>query len=338
MTFPEKPKLHLCGANGHLARLLIAKCEHKFELVNYSSKVSSRPSLGQSPDTLPLEALVHEVDAMEVVLFFSHSNEVASHRKIIDLLSKLKTRHPHLIFISSMATHSGYASRYFHHKTELEALVQQYSSWKIIRPGFIFSKHYGGLSQVFRKLAKFNFLLLPSRTAKTYFIRSHVAASAIYELIMSRNENLIVELYEAVLNFEQALKMFGFTGKCFSLPNFQHPKFLALLNYLGAITPSFAQSIISVLFMDQTSYIREDRYYVSRILLCDFLKYFGKSHLLKARHFIREITKTTTLVDYEQLSTGDRYMLHLRLFELINARESQKPFQRAINDPLTTGE
>lgn len=325
MTVTAKPKIHVCGANGHLARLLIARCEHEFEVVKYSSKVSGIPSSGQSPESFPLDTLLNQVEAKDVVLFLSHSNEVTSHKRIVDLLSQLKSKHPHLIYVSSMATQSGYASRYFQHKTELEALVRQYSSWKIIRPGFIFSKHYGGFSQVFRKLAKLKFLLLPSRKAKTYFIRSHVATSAIYELITSRDENVIVELYEAVLNFEQALKMFGFTGKCLSLPNVRHPKFLALLNYMGPITPSFAQSIISVLFMDQTSSILEDRYYVSRILLCDFLKYFGKSRLLKARRFIREITKTTTLDHYEQLSMGDRYMLNLRLSELIHARESQKP-------------
>lgn len=325
MTLTAKPKIHVCGANGHLARLLIAKCEHDFEVVKYSSKLSGVQSSEQSPASLPLDSLVNEVKAKEIVLFLSHSNEAASHKSIVDLLSQLKSRHPHLIYVSSMATQSGYASRYFHHKTELEALVRQYSSWKIIRPGFIFSKHYGGFSQVFRKLAKFKFLLLPSRKAKTYFIRSHVASSAIYELITARDENVIVELYEAVLNFEQALKMFGFTGKCLSLPNVRHPKFLSLLNYLGPITPSFAESIISVLFMDQTSSIREDKYYVSRVLLCDFLRYFGKSHLLKARRFIREITKTTTLDQYDKLSMGDRYVLHLRLSELINARESQQP-------------
>ena len=222
-----------------------------------------------------------------------------------------------------MATQSGYASRYFQHKTELEALVRQHSSWKIIRPGFIFSKHYGGFSQVFRKLAKFKFLLLPSRKAKTYFIRSHVATSAIYELITSRDENVIVELYEAVLNFEQALKMFGFTGKCLSLPNVRHPKFLALLNYMGPITPSFNRvSFQSSSWTRRLPSLKTG--ITSRILLCDFLKYFV-TRLLKARRFIREITKTTTLDHYEQLSMVT-VTLNLRLSELIHARESQNRF------------
>ena len=53
MTVTAKPKIHVCGANGHLARLLIARCEHEFEVVKYSSKVSGIPSQGKVQKVFP---------------------------------------------------------------------------------------------------------------------------------------------------------------------------------------------------------------------------------------------------------------------------------------------
>jgi len=318
-------RLHIVGARGNLGRHLVENAEKDFEVFAYSSKSVKSGETKATADLMPLDAVASNVQMLEPVIFLSHSNNSENLTNLRKLLSDLKDKKPHLIYISSLAVYSSYISVYAEIKIEFERIVQTFEHFSIIRLGFVHGRSFGGISEIFSRLAKRGFLILPSAQVKTGFITLSQASDNI--LMSAKNEpSLAFEAqYQSFLSINRAIELFGFRGKSATLP---FPSFRIIghiAKMLRPITPHFVQGFLSISFIDSKAFPEKNTYpYFRCFLITDYARLFGCSDLWQLRKYIRNIEQKNSLRQYLNLNKKERFLFLYRLYELLQVERDQQ--------------
>ena len=321
MTISHTNRVHICGANGHLATRFISAVGQDIQILRYSSQTS------QSGETtaLPLSELPKRAVAGERVIFFSYSSRPASEKVVTQLLIQLQKIRVQIVFVSTMAIYSDYRSRYAEIKLAQEEIVKSFESWQILRLGFVFARDLQGLSQTFKRLAKFRLLFLPGQGVGTYFINLATFIEALKSYTHADLSNEIHDHYEVRLDLERTLQLFGFVGTVIRLPSLKSRVTLITFKYLKSVTPKGAQSILSLVFMSNVlPQMPSERRYLRRFLLTDYARCFGSDDIWRLRDFVVAIEQQNHVQAYLDLNRSARFMLLQRLKELINASRLQR--------------
>ena len=313
--------IHTCGANGHMATQLVAALGETFPVECYSQNsfaINAR-------HFLPLAELPARVSPGDRVVFFSYSARNADAIFLSNLLRKLAKFDVCIVYISSMAIYSEYRSTYAELKLEQERIVRSFKNWKIVRPGFVFGRNFGGLNEIFEKLARSRILFLPSQDARTYFIKLNVLTRKLKRIALEGDcENYEADLFEVNLNIHQALRLYGYTGFVLSLPSIRYRLLFFLFQKLKPVTPHLVQSLLSLNFMPHDFPNSDGGYrYLRRFILVDYASFFRKDDLWQLRRYIVNLEKNSSVGDYIQMTKSKRFMLCQRLNELVTVSKLQ---------------
>lgn len=330
MKMTVRPRLHIIGARGQLGSHLVNAAKADFDIIAYSSKVIREDQIHQKCIHYPLKEAGTMVERGEPVIFLSHSQDRKDVEQLRQLLQTLAAARPHIIFISTLAVYSSYKSIYAEIKEELETLVQSFSSFSIIRLGFVYGRSFGGLSKVFSKLAKNKVMAFPHDTVKTGFVTLDSACESMLNVALNGPTRQVEDHYHIFLNLKRAFDLFGFRGKAVTMPSVTYTPILRLLQYFRPVTPQSIQSLISICFINSDAFIEKQAYpYLRCFILADFAKLFGTAELWQLRRYIRKIEATNTLSSYINLGRSAQFMFLYRLKEIMEVERDQqdKPLQ-----------
>ena len=320
-----RPRLHIIGSSGNLGKHLVESAKKDFDVLAYSSKTVPSDDVKAADDLLPLSAAPSHVKHNEPVIFLSHSNHHEDVANLKDLLSKLNIQQPHLIYISTFAVYSSYVSVYAEIKNQLEKLVQTFEHFSIIRLGFVHGRSFGGMSQVFSRLAKKRFLILPSDEVKTGFITLPRAIDGILHAAKTKPSRAIVNHYEAFFSLKRVLDLYGFRGNSVPIAVPSTPMISRLAQMLRPITPHFIQSFLSINFIDHRAFPDKDASpYLRSFLIADYARLFRLSDLWQLRKYIRNIQQKNALGHYLNLNKKERFLYLYRLKEMLQVEREQQ--------------
>ena len=210
----------------------------------------------------------------------------------------------------------------------MEDVVQTFDNFSIVRLGFVYGRSFGGYSQVFKKLAKRLIVPLPSAAIKTGFISQKSACTSIIQAALGAPTRTISDVYEAFINFEEAINLFGFSGKAIKMPNIFLPCFLSFFQLIRYITPHTIQSLISIAYLDRK--LLNDKIskpYLRCFLMRDYAKLFGSSDKWQLRKYLREIECNNLLSDYTKLSKYERFLYLYRIKEIMQIERDQSSYR-----------
>lgn len=325
MNVSGKPRLHLIGAKGQLGSHLIEEAKTDFEIVAYSSKPSQMGENYTIPFYHPIQDVVSNVCENEPIIFLSHSNARKDIELLKQLLKELEGKQPHLIFISTMAIYSAYKSSYSEIKKEFEKLVQSFSSFSIIRLGFVFGRSFGGLSQVFSKLAQKKMMVFPHDNTKTGVVTLESACEHILKRSLNGPSWKIEDHYHVFLSIRRVFNLFGFRGKAITLPSISYVPIRIILQSLRIITPVRVQSLLSISFFNSNSFGEYKAYpYLRCFIFADYARLFGSEDLWQLRHHIRKIESNNSVSSYIKLSRQAQFMFLYRIKEIIETKRDQQ--------------
>ena len=321
----SKPRLHIIGARGQLGRHLVEICQNDFDVLSYSSKSIESKHGKDADDVRPLDAAPLQVQTDEPVIFLSHSNNHEDAANLKELLSQLIDQKPHLIYISTLAVYSSYASVYAEIKNEFETLVQTFEHFSIIRLGFVHGRSFGGMSQIFNHLAKKRLLVLPGDRVKTGFITLPNACDGILQAAKNGPSEAITDHYQTFLSLTRAIDLFGFRGKFIPIPFPTFEIIRRLAQMLRPITPHFIQSFLSITFIDNSAFPEKNgQHYLRCFLMADYVRLFGHLDLWQLRKYIRTIEQKNTLSQYLDLNKKERFLFLYRLKEMLQVERDQR--------------
>lgn len=320
----HRKKLHIIGAKGHLAKILVTNSSENFDLYLYSSNPTKSTDDKKLVIFFSLEDAFDMVGEGEPVIFLSHSNHAQTSIFLRQFIIKLSKNKPHLIFISTLAVYSRYRSNYAEIKTEFENLVQGFDQFSIIRLGFVYGRTFGGYSQVFRKLAKRRIALLPSTQIKTGFISQKSACKQIINVALEGPSQKITDTYDVFINFDEALKLFGFVGISIKTPNIFLKCLVAIYQSIRFLTPTSIQSLLSIAYLENQHFKNENSIpYLRCFLLRDYTRLFGANDKWKIRKYLKKIETNNSLSEYTTLNNSKRFMYLYRLREIIQIEVDQ---------------
>lgn len=318
-------RIFICGAQGNLAKVFLNNKNSKFQFLRFSSSLKVAPKDSSLNSVQPIELLPKYIKHGDKLLFLSNGKTKQDHLKLKALISSLRKINPEIFYLSSMSVHSCYRSDYSHWKLELELLVQTFDNWCIIRPGFILSKNFDGLSQVIKSFAKKSFLLLPSNSTKTYVISLVSVDKKLTEIIERGAKNETLELYDVALSMKRISEVLGFRGVTFNLPKMPGGIFLSFMQLLRPFSPAVLQSLFAFAYMPRFNHqYPNQKAYFRKILINDYSKFLRARVCADARIIINVISSQQQLEEYEGLSRGQKFLFLRRIFELVDARKKQR--------------
>lgn len=321
----KKPRLHIVGARGHLGENLLKIAKNDFSVLAYSSETTRSKEITTDGSYLPIYAATLHVKKNEPVIFLSHSNNRKDAKSLKELLYKLKDQNPYIIYISSLAVYSSYVSVYAEIKGELEKIIQTFEQFSIIRLGFVHGRTFGGMSEIFSRLAKQRLLFLPNGQAKTGFITLLRACEVILQEAKCGPSYGVENHYQSFLSLKRALELFGFRGTSISIPLPSFQVIRSLAQFLRPVTPHFIQSFLSIHFLNDKDFPNNsDHYYMRCFLIADYARLFGRSDVWQLRKYIRDIERKNTLCQYLKMGNKERFIFMYRLKEMMQIERDQQ--------------
>ena len=295
------------------------------KFLHIQAKMNTKKEVNADVCVLPLNAAPLNVQSHEPVIFLAHSNNRRDVENLKELLSRLKTQRPHVIYISSLAIYSSYVSTYAEIKSEFENQIKTFDQFSIIRLGFVHGRNFGGISSIFSALADQRLLILPSDKVKTGFIPISQACDDILRAAKNCPSCGVEDHYVSFLSMRRALELFGFRGASISVPLPYFQFLLRFAQFLRPITPHYFQSFLSVQFLNDKDFHRNiTSSYMRCFLLLDYARLFGRLDVWQLRKYIREIEQNNTLSQYLSLKKKERFLFLYRLKEMMQIERDQK--------------
>lgn len=326
-------KLALVGCNGFLGKAIEDLLKnHLYDFTSYSHKPIK-------PCQKNFNTFLKNYLNYDIIIFLLNSHKDSKNIENIinslDLMEKNK-----IIFFSTFSIYSDYLSVYAKNKLKQEDLIKKKKNWVILRIGFVESYLSDSLKSLDMYLKKVSYFILLGSNVKTAYINLYNFKKYLLYLINNNAvENKIYNVYSNFLSLKELIIIKKFRGKLLTVNIDKNNFFIKVLIFFKKLCPQKIQSFLSILYLNETYkseeniIIKNDKYF-RNILIYDYLKYnkkFIKHNLFSIRKFVKKITNSITLFEYNSFNEKHKYLYHSKINELLNLNQHSNKLNERNN-------